>query len=66
MGLSADLDPTDIARLAAMGVPYYSFSLSWSRILPFGRGPINEAGLAHYEDVINTCLEYGVKPAVTL
>ncbi|GME64807.1 putative glycoside hydrolase family 1 protein [Neofusicoccum parvum] len=56
----------DIARLAAMGVPYYSFSISWSRILPFGRGPINEAGLAHYEDVINTCLEYGVKPAVTL
>ncbi|KAL1616946.1 hypothetical protein SLS56_011213 [Neofusicoccum ribis] len=44
----------DIARLAAMGVPYYSFSISWSRILPFGRGPINEAGLAHYEDVINT------------
>ncbi|KAF2135506.1 glycoside hydrolase family 1 protein [Aplosporella prunicola CBS 121167] len=56
----------DIARLAALRVPYYSFSISWSRILPFGRGPVNEDGLAHYEDVINTCLEYGVKPAVTL
>ncbi|KAK8250754.1 glycoside hydrolase superfamily [Phyllosticta capitalensis] len=56
----------DIARLAAMGVPYYSFSISCSRILPFGKGYVNEAGLAHYEDVINTCLEYGVKPAVTL
>ena len=56
----------DIARIAALGVPAYSFSISWSRIMPFGRGPINEEGLAHYDDVINTCLEYGVEPIVTL
>ncbi|CAK40571.1 CAZyme family GH1 [Aspergillus niger] len=56
----------DIQRIAAMGVPAYSFSVSWSRIFPFGNGPINEAGLQYYDDVINTCLEYGVKPQVTL
>ena len=56
----------DIARIAAMGVRAYSFSLSWSRILPFGRGAVNEVALAHYEDVINTCIEYGVEPVVTL
>ncbi|TGO83305.1 hypothetical protein BPOR_0667g00040 [Botrytis porri] len=56
----------DIARIAALGVPYYSFSISWSRILPFGKGPVNELGLQHYEDLIDTCIEYGVQPVVTL
>jgi len=58
----------DIARLAAIGVPYFGFSMSWTRIVPFGTvgSPINQAGLDHYEDVIKTCLEYGVKPIVTL
>ncbi|ESZ93546.1 glycoside hydrolase family 1 protein [Sclerotinia borealis F-4128] len=56
----------DIARIAALGVPYYSFSISWSRILPFGRGPVNELALQHYEDLIDTCIEYGVQPVVTL
>jgi len=58
----------DIARLAAVGIPYYSFSISWTRIVPFGEvgSPINTAGLAHYDDLINTCLEYGVKPVATL
>jgi beta-glucosidase/6-phospho-beta-glucosidase/beta-galactosidase len=33
----------DIARLAAIGVPYYSFSISQSRIVPFGiaGSPVN-------------------------
>ena len=57
---------TDIARIAALGVPYYSISISWSRIFPFGKGPINELALAHYDDVIDTCLQYSVKPIVTL
>lgn len=56
----------DIARIAALGVKTYSFSLSWSRILPFGSGPVNELALAHYNDVINTCLQYNVTPRVTL
>lgn len=58
----------DIARLAAIGVPYYSFSISWSRAVPFGvaNSPVNTQALEHYEDVISTCLEYGVTPIVTL
>ena len=59
---------TDIARLAAIGIPYYSFSVSWTRVVPFGEvgSPINTPGLEHYDDLINTCIEYGVKPIVTL
>lgn len=60
------LTAIDIARIAALGVPYYSFSISWSRILPFGKGPVNELALQHYEDLIDTCIEYGVQPVVTL
>lgn len=56
----------DIARIAALGVPYYSFSISWSRVFPFGKGPINELALQHYDDLIDTCLQYGVQPVVTL
>jgi beta-glucosidase/6-phospho-beta-glucosidase/beta-galactosidase len=58
----------DIARLAAIGVPYYSFSISWSRIVPFGvaGSPVNTQGLDHYDDLIKTCLQYGIKPIVTL
>lgn len=49
-----------------MGINTYSFSISWSRIYPFGSGPINQAGIDHYNDVINTCLQYGVTPVATL
>ncbi|TDZ32653.1 Beta-glucosidase 1B [Colletotrichum spinosum] len=58
----------DIARLAAVGVQSYSFSISWSRILPFGLAgsPVNQEGIDHYNDVIDTVLEYGMKPVVTL
>jgi beta-glucosidase/6-phospho-beta-glucosidase/beta-galactosidase len=56
----------DIARIAALGTKVYSFSISWSRIFPYGRGLINEQALAHYDDVINTCIKYNVTPAVTL
>ena len=28
--------------------------------------PVNTIGLEHYDDLINTCLEYGIEPIVTL
>ncbi|KAI1407529.1 glycoside hydrolase family 1 protein [Hypoxylon sp. FL1857] len=58
----------DIARLAALGVKSYSFSISWSRILPFGYpgSPVNQEAIDHYDDLINTILDYGMKPLVTL
>jgi beta-glucosidase/6-phospho-beta-glucosidase/beta-galactosidase len=58
----------DIQRLAAIGVKYYSFSISWSRILPFTfpGTPINQAGLDHYNDLINYVLEVGMLPVVTM
>lgn len=58
----------DIERLAAMGVKHFSFSLAWSRILPFALPgtPVNQEGIDHYNDVINYVLEKGMIPDVTL
>lgn len=56
----------DIARIAALGVKAYSFSIAWARIMPFGRGPVNQEAIDHYNDVINTCIEYNVIPLATL
>lgn len=58
----------DIERLAAMGVKYYSFSIPWTRILPFvfEDTPVNKQGLDHYDDLINFVLEKGMVPTITL
>ena len=50
----------------AGGQNSYRFSLSWCRILPEGRGRVNEEGIAFYNRVIDCCLENGVVPNVTL
>jgi beta-glucosidase/6-phospho-beta-glucosidase/beta-galactosidase len=47
-------------------VKTYSFSISWSRVFPYGNGQVNKLALAHHDDVIDTCIEYGVEPAVSL
>lgn len=56
----------DFARLKKFGTPWYSPSISWPRIFPFGSGPVNEAGLKHYDDVIAELVRLGIKPAVSL
>ncbi|KAH8914992.1 glycoside hydrolase family 1 protein, partial [Atractiella rhizophila] len=58
----------DIARIKAMGVNAYSFSISWSRVFPFGKkdSPLNEAGLQYYENLVDELLANGIKPVATL
>ncbi|KAH9221944.1 glycoside hydrolase family 1 protein [Leptodontidium sp. 2 PMI_412] len=58
----------DIERLASMGMKYYSFSIAWTRILPFALPgtPLNSQGLEHYDELINFTIEKGMQPVVTL
>lgn len=56
----------DIALMAEMGFKEYRFSIAWTRILPQGTGEVNPKGIAFYNDLINTCLEYGIEPFVTI
>ncbi len=57
----------DIALFAEMGFKCYRFSIAWTRIFPNGdESEPNEAGLKHYEEVIDECLKYGIEPLITL
>ena len=56
----------DIALASRLNAGAYRFSVSWPRIQPDGRGSANPAGLAHYSRVVDTLLEHGITPLVTL
>lgn len=56
----------DVALMKAMGLKAYRFSFSWSRLMPLGRGAVNEAGVAFYNRLIDALLAAGITPWVTL
>lgn len=56
----------DIALMAQGGQNSIRLSISWSRILPEGRGTVNEEGVAFYNELIDCCIEHGVEPNITL
>ena len=57
----------DIRLFAEMGFRVYRFSIAWSRIFPNGdEEEPNEAGLRHYEEVIDECRKYRIEPLITL
>jgi len=55
----------DLDLLKAI-VPNYRFSVSWSRVLPEGRGQINEKGIAFYDRLIDGLLARGIAPWTTM
>ena len=59
--LEADLD-----LMAHLGLDAYRFSISWPRVLPDGRGPVNHAGLDFYSRLVDGLLERGIEPVATL
>jgi beta-glucosidase len=56
----------DVALLAELGLDAYRFSVAWPRVLPSGRGPVNEAGLDFYDRLVDELLARGIAPHVTL
>ena len=56
----------DAKLMKDLGINTYRLSISWSRILPEGTGKVNEPGIDYYNFVINTLIENGIKPLVTL
>lgn len=59
--LDADLD-----LLAGLNLEAYRFSISWSRVIPAGRGPVSAAGLDFYGRLVDGLLARGIKPVATL
>ncbi len=58
--------PGDVEIMRELGLQSYRFSISWSRILPSGRGRVNGAGLAFYDRLIDALLAAGIVPNATL
>ncbi len=56
----------DVAMMAGLNLAAYRFSVSWSRVQPTGRGPAVQRGLDFYRRLVDTLLEYGIKPSLTL
>jgi beta-glucosidase len=56
----------DVKHMEWLGVNAYRFSICWSRIHPDGRSRVNRAGLDFYARLIDTLLERGITPLVTL
>ena len=56
----------DVALMQQFGVQAYRFSVGWPRIMPEGRGAINEAGLAFYDRLIDAVIAAGIEPWLCL
>lgn len=57
----------DIKLMAEMGFKAFRTSIAWTRIFPNGdeKEP-NEEGLKFYDDLFDTCHQYGIEPVITL
>jgi beta-glucosidase len=58
--------PADVALMKALGLQSYRFSISWPRVLPQGRGTVNQKGLDFYDRLVDQLLEAGIVPNATL
>jgi beta-glucosidase len=58
--------PQDVALMRDLGLDAYRFSVAWPRIQPGGSGPVNPAGIAFYDRLVDELLSAGIDPWVTL
>jgi len=56
----------DIQLMKDLGYKAYRFSLSWPRILPDGRGKVNQSGIDFYDRLIDELLAADIHPLITL
>ncbi|XP_063629940.1 myrosinase 1-like [Cydia splendana] len=57
----------DIEMLKELGVTHYRFSISWTRILPFGRANyVNQRGIDYYNQFIDELLANDIAPFATI
>jgi len=56
----------DLALMTELGLNAYRFSISWSRVLPNGRGQVNQKGMDYYRRLVDLLLARGITPFITL
>ncbi|MBE8726894.1 GH1 family beta-glucosidase [Flavobacterium hungaricum] len=57
---------SDINLIRDLNIPNFRFSISWSRIMPTGIHPLNQAGIEYYNKIIDSLLASGIEPWITL
>jgi beta-glucosidase len=58
--------PEDVALMRELGIGAFRFSVSWPRILPDGRGRVEQRGLDFYDRLVDELLEAEIRPWVNL
>jgi beta-glucosidase len=56
----------DIGLMKKIGLKAYRFSISWPRVLPAGRGKVNQKGLDFYSRLVDGLLGAEITPFITL
>jgi beta-glucosidase len=56
----------DVALMKELGIRGYRLSISWPRVIPNGRGPVNWIGLDFYDRLVDTLVMHNIEPFVTL
>ena len=57
---------SDIKLMKSLCLRSYRFSISWPRILPQGKGRVNQRGLDFYRRLVDELLNNGIEPFATL
>jgi beta-glucosidase len=58
--------PDDIALLRQLGACSFRFSIAWPRVLPEGRGKVNERGLDFYDRLVDELMANHIEQVITL
>src|ERR687888_91549 len=56
----------DVALMRELRLDAFRFSIAWPRVLPEGRGRVNQAGLDFYDRLVDELLAHGIEPFATL
>ncbi len=56
----------DIRLMTELGLKAYRFSIAWTRILPDGKGKVNERGLDFYDRLVDALLRANITPYAAL
>lgn len=56
----------DVQLMAELGIKHYRFSIAWTRIIPDGRGRVNEEGIDFYKRLVDCLQDYNITPHATL
>ncbi|MGJ0906136.1 glycoside hydrolase family 1 protein [Clostridium botulinum] len=56
----------DIKLMKELGIKAYRFSISWPRVLPNGRGKINEKGINFYKQLVKELKDNDIEPLATI